>query len=215
MSRMMPSILLTENIWVMSDLTSRLVTILVVCLLASCQSEVTSEQYIDWLHAKENGLLQLKEVGGYNLELLHQPCEFLQIVKKKSETTPSAKAGDGCDDLITFRLRVWPKDSEKNILNYGTVSAVELQRRISFYSFEFQNRIWLEVGGEKFYPALFHFERNYDVSNKRTFVIAFEKPSAINDWSFVIDNSYFGAGMIRFLYEKDLIQAIPKLEVES
>ncbi|MDQ3395276.1 MAG: hypothetical protein M3512_14345, partial [Bacteroidota bacterium] len=115
------------------------------------------------------------------------------------------------DHLQYYLLKIEVAGSNMDFLNHGIQSIQEKQEKIYYFSYLFQDDIYLEEEGEKLPCVLFHFERAMDMKNSRTFVLGFEKPLKESESACLIINSdQFDAQNIKIKISK---KNIPNLKI--
>jgi len=172
-------------------------------LISSCNPKLESKEFIEWVRDYENGLHVRKTVSDFTLDLQYQPAAYLALVNSDSSFLQDQK-------IDRYILKVRPEGVNEDIIQYKAQSSDDIQKRIYYFSYLFQNDIYLLEGGRKIPCVLLHFEPS-DLSNDRTFVLGFEKVeggSSGGESLFVVDSPFFNALPIKIKVSKDRIPPI-------
>lgn len=172
-------------------------------LLSSCDNTLEREEYISWVRDYENGLHVRKAAGDFDFDIQYQPAFYLALLNNDT----SYVSNQGIDHYI---LKVGVSDEDSDIINYGVKSNEELQRRSYYFSYVFQNDIYVLEGGKKLPCVLYHFEPS-DMTNDRTIVIGFEKNEgvgSVDESIVVIESPFFSALPIKIKVSKKRIPAV-------
>jgi hypothetical protein len=104
------------------------------------------------------------------------------------------------------------ESGEGDIMSYQANSLGEQQNKIYYFSYTFQEEIYLEKDGKKIPCSLYHFERSYNLSSKRSFMLGFEIPKESRDKesTLVINSNLLNTGPVKFNY---LMNDLPKLKL--
>jgi hypothetical protein len=150
-----------------------------------CQNSLSKDEYVHWVLDYNNGLHVNKKFGEYLFDVQYQPRDFIRILRNDFNFD---------DSLEYFTLQIHLKDSTSDFMTYHVSNVVEKQQRLYYFSYLFQDGIFLEEANEKHPCVLYHFEQA-DVLHKRTFILAFEKSASkqIKEAKLIIDSPYFGS----------------------
>lgn len=163
-------------------------------ILASCTRLVTESEYKAWIRDYDNGLHVRKTVSDFVFDLQYQPVDYLKLARDPSQAIDNT--------LQYYLLTIGVNNSESNLLNYEIGNLTEKQKRIYYFSYTFQNDIFLENGNEKLPCVLYHFEQSIGTSNERTFVLAFEDQNFHDEARLVIQSDFFGSFPIKIKVSK-------------
>jgi hypothetical protein len=155
-------------------------------VLNGCSNQLGQEEYIHWVRSYDNGLHVQKEVDIYKFDLQYQPLSYLQLLNRGNSVDSSPS-----DSMQYYVLRIGMVKDGHDIITYQVQNAVEKQQRLYYFSYLFQNSIYLEDNGVKFPCSLFHFEQS-DMDRARTFVLGFPKSNG-EEPSLVVDCPMFGS----------------------
>src|SRR5690606_27290553 len=111
--------------------------------------------------------------------------------------------------LQYFTLTIGLGESDVDFIRAGTTDEGERQKKIYYFSYPFQDDVFLMENGKKLTPALFHFERSMDMKNSRTFVLGFENTGSGSGYAtFLIDSPFFGPEPIELKINKTDIKKL-------
>lgn len=174
-------------------------------LLASCSRTLEREEYVRWVEDYTNGLHIQKAAAGFVFDLQYLPAAYRSLLNSPSGTPTSAEQG-----MQYYTLKIDLKDSPGDIISYHVRDISEKQQRLYYFSYLFQNDLYLEEAGEKIPCVLFHFEQS-DLQTSRTFVLGFETSGeTLEESSLVIDSQQFDSLPIKIKVSK---QNIPVLKL--
>ncbi|BDS15667.1 hypothetical protein [Aureispira anguillae] len=185
----------------------------------SCTNETLApSEYVQWVSEEENGLLKRKEIYPLKIEAQYKPIPF--VIANEEQTNDISKykyieREKKLKGLQYYTLKLGISDATYNITNFGVEDEIQRQDRLSYFSFAMQNDIKLVESGDTLSCKLFHFERSYDLSPYRTFVLGFKQPQTdeIVDKTLILDLPFFKTGPIKLNYKKSDLEAIPNLKL--
>lgn len=191
--------------------------IIVIILLSACsEKEMMPKEFANYVASEESGLLVKKQVNEFVFELLYEPIEYKIVNQLRAENVSNAEYNeleDAMKGMQYYVLKIGVEGSNKSILKYLLESEEDYQNRLAYFSFGFQNSIYIEEDGVQIPCSLFHFERAYDLTPKRTFVLGFEQNSKTkyNDKTIVIDSDFFKTGKVKIKINGSDIESLPSL----
>ena len=182
-------------------------------LLSACSSELPRQEYIQRVERYENGLHIKKEAGTYTVDVQYKPAPY--VLLQEETPNPGDTAGFGAklaeyEAIQYYTLTIGLQDSKEDFLRHGVSTVVEQQQKLYYYSYLFQNDLYVEENGQKLPCVLFHFERSYDLKPSRTFVLGFEQAASGQSETaeLVIHSRWLQAEPIRVRIEKQNIPSI-------
>ena len=198
-----------------------LVAIVVLNLFHACTgiNEATPIELVRYVNKVENGLNQKKRIGNVEVAVKHKPLSYVisndlrrnDITKKEYDAKNSQLSG-----LQYYNLELDIKDTPGvDITNVNVTDREALQERLYYLSFHMKHDIKLVQGQDTLAPVLYHFERSYDVSNHRTFVLAFEENAMNNavDKTFVLDSPILGTGPVKLTFKEEDLKSVPQIKL--
>jgi hypothetical protein len=187
---------------------------LLVFLGACRPSALPEDKYLNWMKDQKNGCHKVKKVGDISLEVQYKPTDFVmaeEIDGRMLSAQEYSNRKKEIDGLQYFDLRI--KDNS-GLIEGETGSKQEMNERLYYFSYEFENDLTLIDGNDTLPCVLYHFERTYNLKNTRNFVIGFEKKNRkeMEDKCLVIDSRALGLGIVKIKIDKEALENIPVLE---
>jgi hypothetical protein len=187
--------------------------------LLSCGNEnLIPSDYVTWVNNSENGLLKKKTIPPLTVEALYKPLAYIIANEQRSNDISKEIYQARIEELGTlqyYTLKLGIIDEKLDVTNYEVTNNAQQQERLNYLSFSMQNDIKLIEGKDTLPCKVFHFERSYDLSSSRTFVLAFERTKSTNNQSktLILDLPYFKTGPIKLNYKTSDLEAIPSLKL--
>jgi hypothetical protein len=176
--------------------------------MMSCSGQLDKNEYVKWVQSYENGLHVRKEWSQFVFDLQYQPSDFLALTN--SERTRETSSSSKSSPLQYYLLTISCKDPQYDILTYDVANITEKQQRVYYYSYLFQQDIFLEEAGSRFPCVLFHFEQA-GMNSGRKFLLGFDAPvEEEGESTLVVQSSQFGSLPIKITVTK---QNIPKVKI--
>lgn len=177
--------------------------------ILSCSRELDKREYVQWIQSYENELHQRVSFCDYVLDVQYQPIDYMLL----QQTQGNIQRGEidslrkDISDLQYYLLTIEVKHGKEDLIKFGAAHDSEVQERLYYYSYQFQNDIHLEEGGHELPCALFHFERSFDLRTSRTFVLGFENRNA-NESILIVNSIQLGGTPIKIKILKDNIPVL-------
>lgn len=163
--------------------------VLISCSDKANKTEFASErEFEEYINNPENGFIVIEESG----ELLFE-ARLMPPVKGEEETE------------CTVNLRISRKDGG-SVLDFGDVSKQEALMRESYLSFDLNNDVSIEMGGERYPPVFHHYERNYGLKPSVDILFNFMKLKPGHDAVFTYRDQLFGQGLVKIEFDKELFK---------
>ncbi len=195
-----------------------LVLLIPIWFLFAKQSVVPS-MLVAYVKNPDNNLVKVKDIGNIRFELLYKPVDFIIANEMRTDELKKSahqkRAGE-LDGLQYYNLKIsMPRSPGMDVTNYNVKNEQAIQNRLYYLSFHMKNDIRMIQGKDTLSPVLFHFERSYNVTPHRTFVMAFDEPDKKkeDDKTFVIDTPIFNTGPVKMKFKKEDLQKIPNLKL--
>jgi len=175
--------------------------------------------YIKWLKDPANGLDVSKKMGNIIYTIQYETPEFIVANLKKD---PILKSSVLKTEAVNYQgmeyyiLQLKNAKSNTDVLTLSLESKDEYYTRESYFSFDFQNDIYLVRGDDTVPCAMFNYIPNYGISPHIDFLVAFVNKktgsnSATVDRTIVIEDKIFNNGIIKLLVKKEDINKIPSI----
>lgn len=172
--------------------------IVLIAVLCSCANELSEQDYVYWVRNYDNGLHVQKEVGAFAFDLQYQPSDYLKLINQSNGVENNQS-----DSMQYYVLRIGLAQSNEDIINHQVHNISEKQHRLYYFSYLFQNSIYLNDNGVKLPCSLFHFEQS-DMDGARTFVLGFPKSNG-EEPSLIVDSPMFGSLPVKIkIYRHDI-----------
>ena len=188
-------------------------------MIMSCnRPSLSPSDYVKYVSDEANGLVKTKNIGEVNIKVQYKPVSY--IIANEMRTNDISKADfekrkKELEAMQYYNLTLDIADA-RNILNYNVSNQSHQQERIHYLSFGMQQDIRLMENGKELPCVLYHFERTYDISKERTFLIAFNQDESTKDATktFILDSSVLGIGTIKIQFDGKNIQQLPKMKLQ-
>ena len=138
----------------------------IVFHISGCTRQLSTQDYIQWVTDYENGLHVRKSINDFVFDLQYKPNDFVKLERNNDNVQ---------DSLTYFTLKIGGAN-QQDLLQYGVTDAAAIQQNLYYYSYLFQNSIFMEYNGIKFPCVRYHFERS-DSKNMCVFNLGFEAPA--------------------------------------
>ena len=174
---------------------------------------------VKYVRQPDNGLLRTKQLNQVKIALQYKPIPFLIANELRRNTIHEEEYEQRYKELEGsqyYNLQIsMPGMQGQNLVNYQVNSEEERQQRLYYLSFGLQNDIRLIEGGDTLRPILCHFERSYDMTPHRTFVLAFSQKTEkqFDDKTFILDSPVLGTGPLKLNIKGAALQNIPDLKL--
>ncbi|WMX17578.1 hypothetical protein [Aureispira sp. CCB-E] len=192
--------------------------ILFMILVGCGNRDLIPSDYVAWVNDSNNGLLKKKSIHPLEVELLYKPIPYIIANEQRSNTIDEGiyqKRMKDLKELQYYTLKLGILGGEFNVSNYEVSDNATQQERLNYLSFAMQKDIKLVEGKDTLNCALYHFERSYDITPYRTFVLAFQQKE-INkgkDKTLILDLAYFKTGPIKLNFKGADLVRIPNLKL--
>ena len=173
-------------------------------LWVSCHGSLDKEDYISWVRNYSNGLHVNQQVGEFAFDVQYQPSDYLWLQKMTTENSEKQQEKNAPSQEIQYYvLTVGLTSKNADFINYGVNDLPGKQRKLYYFSYQFQNDIKLEEGGRQVPCALYHFEKPVDLRGTRTFLLGFERPDKNAQESIlIIESEQFGSLPVKIKMSK-------------
>ena len=168
-------------------------------LFVGCSQKLSPKEYFSWVQSYKNGLHKKRIAGDFKFDVQYKPLAFLAIQQlgvdlSEQEYKELQMKADG---MYYFTLKLGTTSKGTDLIRYGSLQ--EQQQRIYYFSYTFQNDIYIEKNGTRKNCVLYHFERSYDLKGERSFVLCFKKESTEKkgEIKLVIDSPLLKVGIVK------------------
>lgn len=188
----------------MKGIKQYILLVFVLFTLSACSNSMSLNEYKDWVTNPDNGLLVQKERGRYFYELQFQPSNLLHGSSSEPEVSK--------EGLQQYILTIGIQGNKVDFIKEGTNDLMAIQKKEYYFSYQFQEHIYLEESGEKIPCILFHFEKTVNLKNSRTFVLGFPNVHDAKESTVVINSPLLSDLPLKFKINK---RNIPTLKNEA
>lgn len=158
---------------------------------------------------------KIKNIEDFLFEADYQPHLLLTLINQDSlkpdaliDKKVLAKA-DEYNKLHYIKFSIENKNFKSELLRYNAETPDEYSQRISYYSFQVKNDVYLvENSTDTLRGAFVNFERTFDMSPKlnMTFVFERKKTTALKNITFVYEDVVFNSGKLNFEFDYNKIE---------
>lgn len=194
---------------------NRIVWGLIILIVGACSGELAPKEYIEWIRNPENGLHKQKQVGDFMFDVQYKPQAYLLLQQKQGQIPKKAQFDQEMHELAntaSFELKLGAVDGKTDLLRYKTTNQAEYDQKVYYYSFKFQESIYLEQGDQKFPCAAYHFERAYNLKNNRSFILGFDGVDTTQPMRLVIDADVLHTGPVKLSFDASKIPILTVAE---
>lgn len=189
----------------------------VICFFAFRSIEITPSQYVKYIGDVKNGLHQIKKVGDWEFDVQYNSCAYIVANELRSN---DLKVNDfnehmkNLEGLHHFNLKIGTVNRE-DVAKFGISSPSEEYERLYYFSFLMGKDIKLVEGNDTLSCSAFHFERTFDLSHQKSFVLAFEDKhkQEVKEKTLIIDSPIFATGPVKINFSEKNIKNIPNIKL--
>lgn len=186
---------------------------LMLLSLSNCKQRFSPQEYSLWVTSLDNGLHKKTIVNNFIFDVQYRPLEFIVINEKRGKIEDLKAFQARKDELkglqyFTFKVSL---DNNEDFLKYGIKSEQEYYNRLYYYSFAFKDHVKLKVGNKELPCRILHFERSYDLSKERSFIVGFENIPDSEDKELIIDSPVLNIGPVKVTIDKKDLQSVPEI----
>lgn len=189
----------------------RIMGLFLVLLASACGQKMDRKEYIEWVQDYSNGLHVKKNVNHYIFDVQYLPPAYrwFQVHRDKSSDTPMEMQFSK-DGLQYYLLKIGFADGKTDLIKGVAKDKKIWEKRAYYFSYRFQQHLYLEEDGRKLPCELFHFEKAFDLRPERTFVLGFASGQGMKEINMVINSPAFDTGPVKIPISK---MNIPKPEL--
>jgi hypothetical protein len=167
-----------------------------------------------WVENEDNGLRQTRKMDDMAFRLQYKPLDYL-LQQESVSLSNRAQRIKELEGMHYFNLTFLPNELGKgDLLKQAVGSQAEYQQALYYYSYQFNERLWLLQGQDTLPCTLFHFVRDHGLSPTLQFVLGFENKGINEDMQLVVHDDVFQHGLIKFSITKKQLHSIPTINSE-
>jgi hypothetical protein len=137
-------------------------------IVISCQSALDPNEYVEWVEDVQNGWRVIETRGQLGFDIQCQPEDYLRL-----KTNGETKFIPDSLQMAFFEVSIRSASMGEDWLTTG-YSGYEIQQRIYYFAYLFEQDIFLDVNGERTPCRVFHFERAASPGVAHKFLIGFQ-----------------------------------------
>lgn len=192
-------------------------SLLLLLLFSACtKSDLTPEEYSNWLKGNEE-LKRVKELDGFVYTVTCMPkywMAFKALDDRYNEADYSAKLEEA-GDMLYFQITIDSKEGgsplQKEVRNKE-----EYFERLNYVSFKMKEDIKLVCGTSEMDVALYTYERAYDLNSRVSVMVGFEKPNCKEEDVVVqLSSALHNSQMLKFRFNLRQMESVPKLKLHE
>ncbi|MBA3971200.1 MAG: hypothetical protein H0X46_03500 [Bacteroidetes bacterium] len=179
----------------------------------SCKKkQASAKEYVSYIEDESNGLKVSKNIGDIHYSIQYKTTDYI-IVKEKKNSIDKQNRQEKLDGMQYYTVSYSLVGSNQDIMRKDLGGDGEYYERVNYFSFGFQNDIYLVEGNDTLECKLYNYVRSFGLSPRADFVIAFDKKQKkeIEDKLVVLEDKVFGGGIIKLKITKKNIESLPEL----
>lgn len=179
-------------------------------LCMGCGNQLDRHDYVKWIRDYDHQLHVKKAHHDYVLDVQYTPADYIWLQRTQDPTGAHYAAEiKEIENLQYYTLTLGVADSTLDFIDYGVADIQEKQRKLYYFSYNFQDDITLEEAGTTLPCVLFHFEKIADLRHTRTFVLGFENQYPDSEEArLVISSPQFGSLPFKIKINKKPVPAL-------
>lgn len=190
-----------------------------VFVLAGCMGkkygDLPLSEFMNVIEQKQTGIFS-KTIENINYILQYKPLDYVMIREMNEDINDEKKFKTlkkeyGKFDYYTLEISI--EDFKEEILKYNLKTDGEYSERVEYYAFRFQNDLKMVQEKDTFPCAAYHFERNYGLSPKVRFLLAFKRGDDSKERTFICHESYLGNSTVKINIDPNSLKEIPTLKM--
>lgn len=203
---------------------NRLICFLFIATIGiSCSKDSLSVvDFVRYVKNPDNGLITERKVGDFKFTLQYEPVDYLALRELRNdkitqENFESTKKQFG--NSVYFDFVITTLDPQEDLLKGKDGDSIKFNQRLNYFSFDFNQKVFLVDGTDTLPCMLHHFERTFGISPENHISLAFEnlKSTPIKNMegnlTFVYYDELLNAGTITMQLDKKNLFVIPGLKI--
>jgi len=165
----------------------------IICLATLGCLHKSADDFIDWARDYKNGLHVHSIKSQYEFDIQFMPFPYQEILSSKR-----LDSIDRQSNIYKLNLTIKTLDGE-DFIQPAYITNHQGAQRDYYFTYQFENDIFLEFGDRKVACGLLHMERNTRSNGERFFHLIFEPDFTItNDFVLSIESELISSIPIRF-----------------
>jgi hypothetical protein len=193
-----------------------------VAVICSCNSKnklLTKDELTRYINNKKNGLMEEQEINGIKVRLSYRPSSMMVTQEtegvQKVDSIAIISLENKYKDNYYFLLNI-SKDNKEVIRQLGNFD--RYSDMVQVFAFQMNQFVNLTTPQKDTIPlADYLFDQTYGMSNGNTILLAFNKNKIADKKNIEINIGECGLGIgdLKFRFEKENLDKIPKLDYNS
>jgi hypothetical protein len=197
---------------------NKIAIIAVTIILTACAGrhvELPINDFMQVVEQKKAGVFA-KTIGKINYTLQYKPLDYVIVRELREDVSDKKKMDEikkeyGKFDYYTLEITI--DEFKDEILKYNVRSENDYAERVKYYAFKFQNDLKMIQEGDTVNCTSYHFERNYGLSPKIRFLLAFQKANDLKERTFICNEPFLGNSVVKINLDPNLLKDIPSLKL--
>lgn len=186
----------------------------------SSSQTLSQREYVSWMQEPKNGFCIAKEMDDLSYNLQFRTYDYIICIENKGTPVADSLKRQRYEELkgmdyFEFTIKLINGGGE--LLKYKLTSNSDYSSRVQYFAFDMQKDFQVKYGDSDPLPCvLYHFERTYDIAPYAKFIIGFERPKG-NDFQDIVveyNDRVFDKGLMKFIFNKESFNKIPKLQTD-
>lgn len=185
-------------------------------LFSRCNKSVTPGELAVWVKAPENGMVQEKSLGNFTYTVMYKPASYVALQSLAGEQGVNKARYEeelkAVGSMLYFTFQVAHADAQDAFMA-DVENEQEYGARVSYFMNDAQQDFMLVNGTDTLPCTLYHYERDYGISNKESISLGFDpgnKP--VKNLQFIYNDQQLGTGPVKVTYTEAQLHAIPNPE---
>lgn len=195
--------LIKDIVEMIKNCFSCIIFLATIILFIACNKTFNPDELKFFVLDQDNGFLKTELVANteYSVLYSHPQYEALKRIRDDqnvSEELVTNLIQESSEQLI-FYIRLRDVDN-KNLLKKDIEDNKFYDERLMYLLGDIKDDFSLLNGTDTISCSIHHFERGYGINPSLNITLAFNKPSKMNDFTFIYNDRLFGAGKLKFHY---------------
>lgn len=192
----------------MRKIISIILILIFICNYYSCSDgSLRAEQYQQWVENEKNKLIQKQLINDYQIILQYEPLEYIVVKESQGKNVSKELLKKRTSELTGFTY------FDLKILNSKNQNAFnnEAKTNKNYHLFDMQKDFCLIINNNDTVGCCFYLYESHGGVSPDEILLGFEN-SNIDGFTLMYNADILGIGKIKFNYNKEILQRIPKLK---
>jgi hypothetical protein len=184
--------------------------------MSSCKKDLSPAQYVSWVKAPENGLVQTKQLGEFTFTVMHKPAAYMALQAIGGEQDANKSRFDeelkAAGSMLYFTFRVKHAQAQDAFMA-GMENEQQYGLRIGYFMGDAQQDFSLVNGTDTLPCTMYHYERDYGISKEESISLGFDpKNKPIKNLQLIYNDQQLGTGPVKVAFSEELLHSLPNPE---